>query len=200
MDQDQQPPSVQMPSEDSLAGMMPLPPPAPSPLPHHMMMQQPQTPLHEEHHLSMPPPPSTPSSILYPPTPGPPVSLGYPTTPAPPPLGYPSTPAPSTPLHHIEEMPHLQLDQVRSILQDQETMSNLGIPPMTPASEEMISHGIGAPPTPHHVPLEHGLTLEQLQQQHQLQQQQQLQQHEQFQQQQMQHHLPAMENMGYDQV
>ena len=52
------------------------------------------------------------------------------------------------------------------------------VPPMTPASEDILTHAIGAP-TPHHGQLDTNLPLEQLDS--------------------LQHHLPAMENMGYDQ-
>jgi hypothetical protein len=54
------------------------------------------------------------------------------------------------------------------------------VPPMTPAAEDILGHGMGAPATPHHGSLDPSLPLEQLDN--------------------LQHHLPAMENMGYDQV
>jgi hypothetical protein len=110
---EQEPPqTLQLQQEEALASMMPtpLPPPPPSPLP-----QQPAPPLMMSHedpqHVSMPPP-STPASVMFPQTP---VQLGYPGTPAPSALGYPSTPAPPTPLHHMEEMPHLPPDQVNFV-------------------------------------------------------------------------------------
>lgn len=98
--------------EEALAAMMPSTPlmqsrlsqpptpmQPPTPLMPHL---QPPTPLgmmsEDSGRLSMPPPPI-------------PSSMGYPGTPAPPP-GYPPTPAPPTPLHHMEEMPHLAPDQV----------------------------------------------------------------------------------------
>jgi cohesin complex subunit SCC1 len=68
--------------------------------------------------------------------------------------------------------------QVHSILQEQESMGGL-VPPMTPAAEDILGHGMGAPATPHHGSLDPSLPLEQLDN--------------------LQHHLPAMENMGYDQ-
>ncbi|KAK4876301.1 hypothetical protein RN001_012723 [Aquatica leii] len=52
-------------------------------------------------------------------------------------LGYPGTPASPTPLSHMEEMPHLQPDQVRSLLQEPETLDGL-VPLMTPASTEEL--------------------------------------------------------------
>lgn len=60
--------------------------------------------------------------------------------------------------------------KVRSLLQEQEALSNL-VPPMTPASTEDLlgASGMGIPQTPHHSGLDH---LE----------------------------LPAMENMGYHHV
>lgn len=110
-----------MQPEEALAAMMqprlsqgpPTPMQPPTPLMSHM---QPPTPLgmmpEDAGRMSMPPPPLP----GYPGTPGPP---GYPTTPAPPgypptpgPPGYPPTPGPPTPLHHMEEMPHLAPDQV----------------------------------------------------------------------------------------
>ncbi|XP_063909003.1 double-strand-break repair protein rad21 homolog isoform X2 [Zophobas morio] len=173
------PSSLPIPQEESLGSLMSqqLPPPAPSPLPQQQVPPPQMMMSHEEppQHVSMPPP-ATPASVMYPPqTPGS-VQLGYPTTPAPA-LGFPSTPAPPTPLHHMEEMPHLPPDQVHSILQEQESMGGL-VPPMTPASEDILTHAIGAP-TPHHGQLDTNLPLEQLDS--------------------LQHHLPAMENMGYDQ-
>ncbi|KAK4880642.1 hypothetical protein RN001_008788 [Aquatica leii] len=67
--------------------------------------------------VAYPGPSQTP--LGYPGTLGPP-SVGYPSsvgmysiTPAPSTsLGYPSTPASPTPLSHMEEMPHLQPDQI----------------------------------------------------------------------------------------
>ncbi|EEZ99261.1 double-strand-break repair protein rad21 homolog isoform X1 [Tribolium castaneum] len=163
LDQDQH-----LPQDDHLGSMMPtLPPPSP------MRPQQAPTPLmmsqEDAQHVSMPPP-STPAGVMYPQTP----QMGYPGTPAPT-LGFPNTPAPPTPLHHMEEMPHLAPDQVHSILQEQESIGGL-VPPMTPASDDMLGHGMGAPTTPHHGQLDPNLPLEQLG-----------------------HHLPQMENMGYDQ-
>lgn len=96
-----------MQPEDALAAMMqprlseapptPLQQPATPLMPH----LQPPTPLgmmgEDTGRMSMPPPPIP----------------GYPGTPLPP--GYPPTPAPPTPLQHMEEMPHLPPDQVKSI-------------------------------------------------------------------------------------
>ncbi|KAF5286657.1 hypothetical protein FQR65_LT12488 [Abscondita terminalis] len=125
-------------SHDETEQVVMPPPPTPPPL-------YPNIP-------SIPPPPSVaypgPSQtpLGYPGTPGPP-SVGYPpsvsqppmmysSTPAPPTsLVYPGTPAAPTPLSHMEEMPHLQPDQVRSLLQEQESLGAL-VRPMTPASTE----------------------------------------------------------------
>lgn len=121
---------------------------------------------------------------------------------------HPQTPgyhasAPPTPLHHMEEMPQLHVDQVsaffmklsiltfifvtvqssffqvKSILQEQEQMGGM-VPSMTPhaTTEDLLAHGIGGA-TPHHSGIEPSLPLEQLENLH--------------------HHLPPMENMGYDQ-
>lgn len=132
--------------EEALAAMMPptplMAPPTPQSqgmLSPHMMMP-PQTPhMHEE----MPPPPT-------------------------PIMGYPGTPAPPTPLHHIDEMPQLQPDQVHSLLNESDGLGSLG-PPMTPATGEelMNAHGLGIPQTPQHDSFGHV-------------------------------DLPGMENMGYD--
>ncbi|KAJ8960631.1 hypothetical protein NQ318_013923 [Aromia moschata] len=87
---------------------------------------------------------------------------------------YPQTPGypvPPTPLPHIEEMPHLPADQVHSILQEQERMA-----PITPAhpADDLLTA-----PTPHHPGIDAHLPPEPLD---------------------LQHDLPAMENMGYDQA
>ncbi|KRT86530.1 hypothetical protein AMK59_1363 [Oryctes borbonicus] len=92
----------------------------------------------------------TPSHLLpHEEMPPPPTPIGYPATPAAPSsISYPVTPAPPTPLPHLEEMPHLPAEQVRSLLQDQESLAGYA-PPMTPAtSEELLTHGITIPQTP----------------------------------------------------
>lgn len=159
------------PEEQLGSIMQSLPPPSPMPT----QQAPPPLMLNQEDPTQSMPPPQTPAGVLYPQTP----QMGYPGTPAPSTLGYPSTPAPPTPLHHMEEMPHLQPDQVHSILEGQESIGGL-VPPMTPATDDILSHGMGAPTTPHHGQLDPNLQLEQLDN--------------------LGHHLPAMENMGYDQV
>lgn len=116
-------------------------------------------------YLDQPPPSVVSLSGVFPPTPA---------------GGPGSVMAPPTPLHHMthhDEMPQLAADQVRSLLQDQESLGNL-VPPMTPATTEDLlnNHNIGIPQTPHH-PMG-GMSV------HGHQQQQQ--------------HMPQMENMGYD--
>ncbi|KAF5300497.1 hypothetical protein FQA39_LY02296 [Lamprigera yunnana] len=135
--------------EDSEQVIMP-PPPTPPPL-------YPNIP-------SIPPSPAvaypgtSQTTLGYPGTPGPP-SIGYPpsvasssmmysSTPTPSNLGYPSTPAPPTPLSHMEEMPHLPPDQVRSLLQEQESLGGL-VPPMTPASTEDLLGQMTSTAPPH---------------------------------------------------
>lgn len=159
-------PEIELPGppDDVLSSMLPptpIAPPTPLQLSHmipsshdeteQVVMPPPPTPPPLYPNIpSIPPPPSVaypgPSQtpLGYPGTPGPP-SVGYPSsvgmyssTPAPSTsLGYPGTPAPPTPLSHMEEMPHLQPDQVRSLLQEPETLGGL-VPPMTPASTEEL--------------------------------------------------------------
>ncbi|XP_025832371.1 double-strand-break repair protein rad21 homolog isoform X2 [Agrilus planipennis] len=119
--------------EEALAAMMPPTPVAPPSV---------AQPIPEE--LEPQPPPSVPPPA-YPETPAPP-PMGYPETPliqAPPSVGYPITPAPPTPLH-LEEMPHLPSEQVRSILQEQEQLGLM--PPMTPATSEEVMAQMAQPP------------------------------------------------------
>lgn len=115
-------------------------------------------------YLDQPPPSVVSLSGVFPPTPA---------------GGPHSVMAPPTPLHHMthhDEMPQLAADQVRSLLQDQESLGNL-VPPMTPATTEDLlnNHNIGIPQTPHH-PMSSGMTDHVHHQQH----------------------MPQMENMGYD--
>ncbi|XP_018565982.1 double-strand-break repair protein rad21 homolog isoform X2 [Anoplophora glabripennis] len=180
---EQETPQPMLQPEESLAAMMPPTPLAPpTPLPPQIPYGAPPTPLpqtplvppmtpllphmagQEEMHL-----PSTPQVLMPPPTPQ---GMMYPQTP-----GYP---VPPTPLQHIEEMPHLPPDQVRSILQEQESIAH--IPPMTPAhtAEDLLGHGMASAPTPHHPGIDANLPPEPLDN--------------------LQHDLPAMENMGYDQM
>ncbi|KAK9739426.1 Conserved region of Rad21 / Rec8 like protein [Popillia japonica] len=142
------PPSTPLSSESSQMPMIPTPLPQPlltapmTPVP--QLVESISTPQVIE---NMP----TPSQLLHPHDDMPPPStpMGYPPTPAvPSTINYPGTPAPPTPLPQLEEIPHLPAEQVRSLLQEQESLAGYG-PPMTPAtSEELLTHGIGIPQTP----------------------------------------------------
>ncbi|KAI4459377.1 scc1 / rad21 family member [Holotrichia oblita] len=148
------PPSTPLSSESSQMPIIPTPlpqtllstPMTPLPqlvesIPTPQIIENMPTPSQLLHHHDDMPPPSTP--------------MGYPLTPAvPSSISYPVTPAPPTPLPHLEEIPHLPAEQVRSLLQEQESLAGYG-PPMTPAtSEELLTHGIGIPQTPRPEPLE----------------------------------------------
>ncbi|KAJ8985324.1 hypothetical protein NQ317_008354 [Molorchus minor] len=189
---EQEQPQPMLQPEDALAAMMPptplsvqmaVPPhtPLPPQSPYHAPPTPlpPQTPLQRAMTPMMPSmeemhmSPGTSSQGLLPPPP--PQSMMPPGTPQH--MMYPQTPGypvPGTPLQHIEDMPHLPADQVHSILQEQERMAPA--PPMTPAhpADDLLTAS-----TPHHPGIEGHLPTEPLD---------------------LQHDLPAMENMGYDQA
>ncbi|KAF2894481.1 hypothetical protein ILUMI_11681 [Ignelater luminosus] len=186
----------------------PVAPPTPLPLSHmmpptpheeteqHVTMPPPPTPT-TLGYPTMPAPPSVgypstplgypgtpgPPSVGYPPSVGPATSMVFPGTPAvATSVGYPPTPAPPTPLQHIEEMspmPQLPPDQVRSLLQEQESLGVL-VPPMTPATTEDILGQMGAAAAPPHPSTLTQSDLESLRT--------------------LQQDLPVMENMGYSQA
>lgn len=190
------PPTPLRPTTPMMQPQTPLPPPSPMhvpmPSPSPMMDQMPGTPMMSHmqpqqmsphlqqcmpsHLQQMQMPPGTPHMMHHQPEDlhMPSTSMYHPQTP-----GYHNTSAPPTPLHHMEEMPQLHADQVKSILQEQEHMGGM-VPSMTPhaTTEDLLAHGIGGA-TPHHSGIEPSLPLEQLENLHD--------------------HLPSMENMGYDQ-
>ncbi|XP_050293087.1 double-strand-break repair protein rad21 homolog isoform X2 [Anthonomus grandis grandis] len=154
------PPSTPIPQRSPL-----LPPGTPLPQPGTPVHMPPGTPIHPPgtpmHPSQYGLPPGIPSAYIPPPTPGY-VGSGYPDTSAgmagQTPLHMPG----QTPLHMPEEMPHLALDQVQSILQQQESLS---LPHMTPQAhpDDLLAHQqMGLQPPPIALPPQYGLDQQQM--------------------------------------